>query len=88
MIDVDVFSFSLFTNLFSLNHCMTIAQRFTTVALYTYYKVFTCFTAGAVSLSRPIQTETVPGYELQINITDSMNVVGPKTLSVRITGLF
>ncbi|VDI42303.1 Hypothetical predicted protein [Mytilus galloprovincialis] len=40
---------------------------------------------GAVSLSRPIQTETVPGYELQINITDGMNVVGPKTLSVRIT---
>ncbi|CAG2228748.1 unnamed protein product [Mytilus edulis] len=40
---------------------------------------------GAVSLSRPIQTETVPGYELQINITDGMNVVGPKILSVRIT---
>ncbi|CAC5377748.1 FAT4 [Mytilus coruscus] len=40
---------------------------------------------GAVWLSRPIQTETVPGYELQINITDGMNVVGPKTLSVRIT---
>ncbi|XP_052063136.1 cadherin-23-like [Mytilus californianus] len=40
---------------------------------------------GAVWLSRPIQTETVPGYELQINITDGMNVVGPKTLSVRVT---
>lgn len=48
----------------------------------------TNISAGAISLTRSIQTEQEPGYDLYISVSDGRNMVAARSLSVRITGKF